>query len=268
VPTVDVAVDGALADGKIDPNLPYIKQQAVYRLTQQYASDAAADTAIEGLRAYYQARYPLVAENDAAAVNSAINQLQLLYQLVATPEMAVGATTYPDNLGHTSSPGCFRCHDGGHYKVVNGVLTDETIPAGCATCHTFPQIGPNNSAILIGQRPDTHNDPLWVFNHKSQVSTLEPAGTSCGVCHTLSYCENCHDTPAVQVPHDEMVYNHADVVHQLGGQACTICHQPSYCAQCHDGDDVIDVVGSGSSPSPPPPWPTPGPPTPTPSPLP
>jgi nitrate/TMAO reductase-like tetraheme cytochrome c subunit len=259
VPTIDAAVDDAMEAGQIDPTLPYIKQQAVYRLSQQYPSSAAADSAIDGLRGFYQARYPLVADSSAASINSAISELKLLYNLVATPDMAVGATTYANDLGHTSAPGCFRCHDGAHYKVVDGVMTDETIPSGCATCHTFPQIGPNNSAILIGQRPDTHNDRLWVFGHNTGVSTLDPAGTSCGACHTRSYCENCHNTPAVQVPHDQMVYNHAEVTRQIGGQACTVCHQPSYCAQCHAGDDVIGVPGSGSGE---PPWPTPAPPSP------
>ncbi len=74
-------------------------------------------------------------------MNAAIDELQRIYRLVATPEMRVTGTTYPNNLGHQSSPGCFRCHDGAHYKVENGVLTKEAIPSACATCHTFPQIG-------------------------------------------------------------------------------------------------------------------------------
>jgi hypothetical protein len=244
VPTVDQAVDEAMASGALDPTLPFIKQQAVYRLSQSYPSSASANASIEGLRNFYGQRYPLVADKSGAAINGAISQLETLYSLVATPEMRVGAATYPNNAGHSGAPGCFRCHDGGHYKVVNGALTDETIPSGCATCHTFPQIGPNNSAILIGQRPDTHNDRLWVFNHKTQTSTLDPSGTTCGACHTQSYCENCHKTAAVQIPHDEMVFNHAKVSRELGTAACTLCHQASYCAQCHAGDNVLDIVAS------------------------
>lgn len=258
VPTIDQAVDQAMESGKIDPGLPYVKQQAVLRLSKEYATLGAAEQAIDQLRSFYSLRYPLVADGSAASINGAIAELKRIYSLVATPEMLVGSRTYPDNLGHTASPGCLRCHDGAHYKVVNGAMTDQTIPSTCATCHTFPQIGPNNSAILIGQRPDTHNDRLWVFNHKTQVSTLEPSGTSCGVCHTRTYCENCHNTPAVQVPHDEMVYNHAEVTRQIGGQACTLCHQPTYCAQCHVGDVMtgsgtadVDVPSPTSLPAPP-----------------
>jgi hypothetical protein len=119
-------------------------------------------------------------------VNAAIDDLKRIYRLVATPEMRVSGTTYPNNLGHQSAPGCFRCHDGAHYKVVNDALTDESIPSACATCHTFPQIGSTASGVLIGERPDTHDDRLWVFSHKDSAGTLDPAGTSCGACHTRS----------------------------------------------------------------------------------
>jgi nitrate/TMAO reductase-like tetraheme cytochrome c subunit len=233
IPTLDDAVDSALSAGTIDVGLPYIKQQAVAALAGDYPSDAEAEVAIDGIRAFYQQEYPLVAQLKAQTINTSISQVKVIYQLVATPEMKVGAATYPNNLGHQSSPGCFRCHDGLHYLVENGVATDEVIPSGCATCHTFPEIGANTSAILIGERPSSHDDTLWVFNHKSAVTTLDPAGTTCGACHTRTYCENCHNTPAVQVPHDDMVFNHAAVVLKTGVQACAFCHQPAYCERCH-----------------------------------
>jgi hypothetical protein len=243
VPTVSDAIDQAMTLGQIDSSLPYIKQQAVKLLNATYASDADAFTAIDGLIDYYMTNYTSLVITKSDPITSAIAQLKTIYQLVATPDMKVSALTYPDNLGHTQYPGCFRCHDGGHYEVVNGKLTGNTIPSGCATCHTFPQIGSNTSAILIGQRPDSHLDKLWVFNHKSVVSSLDPSNTTCGACHTRTYCENCHSTPAVQVPHDEMVFNHAEVVRRIGASACTLCHQQSYCSQCH-ADNVLPAEGS------------------------
>jgi nitrate/TMAO reductase-like tetraheme cytochrome c subunit len=243
VPTVSDAVDQALGLGQIDATLPYVKSEAVTILNGNYATDADAEAAIDGLRGFYETRYPSIAVSRDDAISKAIASLKTIYTLVATPEMKVSAQTYPNNLGHTEYPGCFRCHDGGHYKVVDGKLTNETIPSGCATCHTFPQIGSNTSAILIGQRPDSHLDTLWVFNHKSVVTSLDPSNTSCGACHTRTYCENCHSTPAVQVPHDEMVFNHAAVVRRIGAQACTLCHQQSYCANCHS-EPVLPVDGA------------------------
>jgi nitrate/TMAO reductase-like tetraheme cytochrome c subunit len=243
VPTVDEAVDQSMEAGTIDPGLPYVKREAVDLLSASYSTTAAATTAIEGLRTFYSTQYPLVATRQAGAINNAIGELERIYDLVATPDMKVSATTYPDNLGHEDYPGCFRCHDGGHYEVVNGALSSTAIPSNCATCHTFPQIGSNTSAILIGERPASHLDSLWVFNHKNAVASVDPSTSECGACHTATYCQNCHSTPAVNVPHDDMVFNHAAVVQKVGAQACTLCHQASYCAQCH-ADPVLPQPGA------------------------
>jgi len=233
VPTPDQAIDESMSNGQIEATLPYIKREGLDRLTTEYASFADADRAIAGLRSFYQTRYPLVLELQGPAVNTAIADLQRIYRLVATPDMRVTGVTYPNNLGHQTAPGCFRCHDGAHYKVQDGALTNETIPAACATCHTFPQIGAVESGVLIGKRPSTHDDRLWVFSHKLSVSAIDPASTACGACHTRTYCESCHDTAAVKVPHEEMLYNHGEVLQKTGPQACAYCHQPAYCSQCH-----------------------------------
>ena len=233
VPTPDQAIDDSLSNGAIDASLPFIKREGVDRLSIEYASLEDADHAIAGLRSFYEGRYPLVPKLQGAKVNAAITDLQRIYRLVATPEMRVTGTTYPNNLGHQTAPGCFRCHDGAHYKVVDGALTKESIPSACATCHTFPQIGATESGVLIGQRPATHNDRLWVFSHKAGVASVDPAGTTCGACHTRTYCESCHDTAAVKVQHEDMIYNHAAVMQKTGSQACAYCHQPAYCSQCH-----------------------------------
>jgi hypothetical protein len=45
------------------------------------------------------------------------------------------------------------------------------------------------------------------------------------------------------VPHDDMVYGHADVMEKTGAQACAYCHQPAYCAQCHS-EDVLAADSS------------------------
>jgi nitrate/TMAO reductase-like tetraheme cytochrome c subunit len=233
IPDLNQAIDDQIDAGTVDSSLPFIKREASDRLSIQYASLGDADNAIDGLRDFYAQRYPLVAASQSSAIDSAIASLKTIYRLVATPEMRVTAATYPNNIGHQTSPGCFRCHDGAHYRIVDGAITSETIPSQCATCHTYPQIGSTESGVLIGQRPDTHNDRLWVFDHKSSVTSADPSGASCGACHTKTYCENCHKTAAVNVTHEDMVFNHAAVTRQVGAAACAYCHQPAYCAQCH-----------------------------------
>ncbi len=248
IPDLNQAIDAQIDAGTIATDLPYVKREASDRLSASYSSTADADRAIDGLRDFYAARYPLVARDKSAEIDSAISSLKVLYGLVATPDMKVTAATYPNNIGHQTSPGCFRCHDGAHYKVVNGAVTSETIPSQCATCHTFPQIGQTESGVLIGQRPDSHNDRLWVFNHKASVTSDDPTKQTCGACHTRTYCENCHSTSAVKVSHDGMVTNHASVIREVGAAACAYCHQPAYCAQCHSNQVLpLGPAGAGQA---------------------
>src|SRR6185436_5239083 len=104
------------------------------------------------------AKYPLVLKTQDAQVTQSIDALKGVYRLIATPAMKVQAKTYPDNLGHQASPGCFRCHDNAHYLVVKGKITSEKIPSTCSTCHTFPQVG--SVAPTPGAAPRTADDPL------------------------------------------------------------------------------------------------------------
>ncbi|MGZ8818000.1 MAG: NapC/NirT family cytochrome c [Mycobacterium sp.] len=249
LPSASRAVDDQISAGNISTTLPYIKEQAVKRLSMSYASLDDADQSIAGLNYFYATNYPLVARDQSAQISAAIASLQQIYRLVATPEMGAFVSTYPTNIGHQDSPGCFRCHDGAHYKVEAGRLTTETIPSQCSTCHTFPQIGEYESGVLIGRRPATHDGQLWIFDHKLSVGTTDPTGQTCGACHTRTYCENCHATNAVMVSHDKMVFNHGAVAAQGGAGACAYCHAPSYCAQCH-AEPVMPLgpAGTGSRP--------------------
>ena len=255
-PTPAQAVDIAMSAGTISPALPYIKKNAVSLLEADYPSTEAANTAIEGLRSTYETSYPLVAKQYSARIDDAITEIESIYAQLATPEMKVQAATYPNNLGHQSAPGCFRCHDGAHFKVVDGKVTTTTIPSSCSTCHTFPQVGPSITGLLLGGEPVSHKEKLWTFSHKDAAAAIaaernaaakklppgsvEPAGTECGTCHQRQYCEDCHTTGAIKVTHDEMLYNHAASIRVSGGKACAYCHKPVFCATCHTGN-VLDI---------------------------
>lgn len=234
-------LDAALSTKVIDPTLPWIKSKGMAILWATYPDFTAADAAADGLRAYYQLNYPTVASTKAPQIDDAIAEIKTLYRLTATPDMKVSAKTYPNDLGHTDFPGCFRCHDGGHYLVKDGMVTDKTIPSTCDTCHTFPQIGPAVASLPLGAPPSTHQDSLWVFNHKNVATSVDPGGQSCGGCHARDYCVNCHSTGAVTVDHDQMATNHAAVIRAQGNTACAYCHLPVQCARCH-ADQVLPVT--------------------------
>lgn len=234
VPSVDEAVDKAMADGSISATLPYIKRNAVALLEKVYKTDAEGQAAIKQLSALYETKYPAVAKDKAGEIAKASNAIAGIYTLLVTSEMNTRGGTYVDNLGHQSSPGCFRCHDGAHYKVVKGQVTKETIPSTCNTCHTFPQGTPTPASVPLGKKAADHADPLFVFSHSKVADGVVPKANTCGACHEATYCEDCHDSGAVKVDHDKMLYNHAQsVTDAKGTNACAACHQPAYCAQCH-----------------------------------
>jgi nitrate/TMAO reductase-like tetraheme cytochrome c subunit len=252
-PTPSQAVDTAISTGLISESIPYIKKNGVDQLNAVYPTLEAADASIDGLQGWYAQNFPGFTDKNPALIAATLSQIKAIYAQLATPEMKQYANTYPDNLGHQSAPGCFRCHDGAHYKVANGAVTKETIPSTCSTCHTFPQVGGTVTDLLLGGKPSSHNDPLWVFNHKDasaaiasernaqllklQGATVEPAGTSCGTCHQRNYCESCHKSGAIGISHNAMLFSHADVIRQVGGTtACATCHQPPQCARCHTGN--------------------------------
>lgn len=245
VPSTEQAVDDAIAAGRISAALPFVKRDAVTLLNGDYPTLAAADAAMDRLATGYQGRYPLVSRRMSAQIAAAVAELKRIYRQLATPDMKVQARTYPDNLGHQRSPGCFRCHDGAHYQVVAGKLTDKVIPSSCATCHTFPQVGGNVPSISLAGQPASHADKLYVFNHAKLTSDVDPSTTSCAACHTRAYCVNCHSTNVAKVNHDEMLYNHAASIRRAGGQSCAYCHQAVYCARCHATDPVLSTPPGG-----------------------
>jgi len=233
IPNPRRETDQAMARGTIDSRLPYIKRESMRLLWSSYPNLETADAEIEKLTDFYELHYPVIAQEYAAPIDRAIVNLKLIYRLSATPEMKVTAATYPDFLGHQDYPGCFRCHDGGHFLVVDGAVTSEVIPSTCDTCHTFPQIGGAVATLPLGVPPESHDDSLWVFNHKTAVDTIDPGGTTCGECHAKDYCVNCHSTGAVLVDHEEMLLRHGEVVRENSNQSCAYCHQEVYCARCH-----------------------------------
>lgn len=239
-PTPDQVVDDALAAGKISPSIPWVKRDAVALLDRAYPSDAAADAAIDSWAPADKVRYRLLSASDGVRLLAAATELKAAYRLVATPGMKAQAKTYPDNLGHLTAPGCFRCHDGAHFLVDRGKVTATPIPSGCATCHTFPQVGGRVTGVLVGGEPKSHDSSGFVFSHRSLVSSVDPASTSCGTCHVRSYCVNCHSSGAIKVRHDQMLYSHPKAVLQAGLSTCSYCHQQSYCATCHK-DLVLDA---------------------------
>ena len=131
--TAENALNRAMAEGAVSPDLPWVHKQGLALLNASYTSEAEALTHIPlQLAAFYRAQHPEVMATKAALVQSAGNELATLYSQNVFPFMKVTWGTHPDNIGHMSYPGCFRCHDGDH-AASNG----KSITQDCTVCHNL-----------------------------------------------------------------------------------------------------------------------------------
>jgi hypothetical protein len=119
------AVNEAMARGEL-PSLPFAHREAVTLLKTSYPTEAAA---IDAIGASIRNTYRSSPANDIGRMAGAVGRI---YSGNVFPEMHVGFGTYPNNIGHVDSPGCFRCHDDSH-QTRDG----KKISQDCETCHSI-----------------------------------------------------------------------------------------------------------------------------------
>jgi nitrate/TMAO reductase-like tetraheme cytochrome c subunit len=138
------ALDAALASGAIPASLPFVKKQGLAIVKQSYASRAEAAIRIPAaIDTYYRDQYRDVYRNHRSDVSRVGQALLDLYDRNVFPAMKVGWGTYPENLGHTDFPGCFRCHDGSHVGPGGAAITQD-----CGVCHNLLAMQETNPKIL------------------------------------------------------------------------------------------------------------------------
>jgi len=143
------SVNIAMSTGRIDPSIPSIKKEAVEVLTKDYKTTPEAMQAIPAaLTKFYDEKYPEFTGKNRPLIQKAISEVQQIYCNNFFPEMNVNWKAYPNNIGHTIFPGCFRCHDGKHISAGGKAISKD-----CNSCHT-----------LIGQ------------GKGEQLTTLSPKG--------------------------------------------------------------------------------------------
>lgn len=127
----DRAVDKALARGDIPVTLPYVKKKSVELLKVNYSTrEEAAGKLPEAFVSFYQKSYPDLYGQRSQDIRHAAEAVLAIYNRNVFPELKVTWGTYPNNLGHMDSPGCFRCHDGSH-NTAGG----KTVSQDCNICH-------------------------------------------------------------------------------------------------------------------------------------
>ena len=138
------AMNRLMASGEVSPSLPFAKKQGVEILKQNYSSSQDAAARIPAaFEAYYQKNYPAVYTQQPNEVHRSAQAVLSAYQRNVFPEMKVTWGTYLNNIGHTDSDGCFRCHDGSHSST-----DKQSIANDCDACHNLLASDEKNSKIL------------------------------------------------------------------------------------------------------------------------
>lgn len=158
------AVDQALYIEELDDTMPNIKKVAVDLLTREYTTETEA---LQKIATAMNDEY----EGDPRC-SKAIEVIQEIYRVNFFPEMKTSWKTHPDNLGHKTWPGCFRCHDGEH-KTEDG---KRTIKANdCNACHVILAQGRDEQLLKL-------NPTGYDFEHPGgDIGDLK-----CHECHSSS----------------------------------------------------------------------------------
>ncbi len=131
--TAEGALDKMMAQGSPSASLPFLHKEGLALLNTKYDSQGEAQARItSGLVTFYRSQYPATWDSQRAKVQSSANTLANIYSKNVVPAMNVRWGTHPNNIGHTDSAGCFRCHDGNHTSK-----TGKTITNDCSICHNL-----------------------------------------------------------------------------------------------------------------------------------
>ncbi len=139
-----------LSMGRIDPSIPYIKKIAVQALESNLTTTENVYSSINKfVWTFYENQYPNLHEHYSQLIQNAVTEIANILSNNYFPKMRASWRSFPDNIGHLHSPGCFRCHDGNHVSPEGKVLTND-----CNACHTF------KSEIL----PSEPHQPIKIVN--------------------------------------------------------------------------------------------------------
>jgi len=198
-PDPDRAVDAALADGRLNPKVPYLKGELRAIMSAGYTTQQAGLQAVKSLSDKYKADYPEAAAQYGPDIDKAEKVAEELLPAFVFRVPGVTWESFPDNGGHRIFPGCFRCHDGKHLTAGG-----ESIRLHCNICHAIPvTVGATGKVpeMPMGsvQEPASHLETNFIANHRTRVDD------SCAACHgkiafgsdNSNFCANpqCHGRP-------------------------------------------------------------------------
>ena len=169
-------IDKLMSEGKISKTLPGIKQVAMSVLYPEYSTkDSAFQVINNKVNDFYKSKYPDLATNRKSEIENAIKEIQNGYASNVFPYMKSSWKSYPNNIGHMESDGCFRCHNDRHATESGKVISKD-----CNLCHS----------ILAQGTPDKmeHSSSFVPLEFKHPVDIDEAWRTElCSSCHAALY---------------------------------------------------------------------------------
>jgi len=142
--TAEDALNRAMAEGAISPELPWVHKKGLELLKGDYNTEAEARDKIPAeLTQFYRSEHPDLLAAHPDLVKAAGQGLVTVFTTNVFPEMKVTWGTHPDHIGHMSYPGCFRCHDGDHVAKEGKTLTQD-----CAVCHNLLAVDEAKPKVL------------------------------------------------------------------------------------------------------------------------
>jgi hypothetical protein len=137
-------LDAALAAGRLDPALPYIKKVGMEALSAAEGTPEDLEQLEKTVRGYYEKDYADLAKSAPERIDAAVAELKAIYSRNVFPKMKLTWGTHPNNLGHELFPGCFRCHDD---SLQDG--GGKTVGQDCEVCHKVLAWDEPNPEILV-----------------------------------------------------------------------------------------------------------------------
>lgn len=246
------AIDKAMAEGKIDPSLAFIKREGLAAVQGAYESREAARSGIpQALEDFYGGQ----GGASAAAVNEAAAALVAIYERNIFPQWGVAWQTHPDFNGHQNNPGCFRCHDDGH---ISRDSQARAIGDDCTSCHVILAEGQPVSAPAPGvSLTSTGGGGL-----PGLLSFETPAGEARfdhaqHVNYESGDCTACHNS---LFPMSRAPLGYGDNLHrtaEANRTSCAGCHvaggkafaSEGNCTQCHSGLSEPRTLRASTAPA-------------------
>ncbi len=160
-----------MSNNRISETLPYIKSLIVQVIDRNYSNKSIGLDSIKYfIDNFYKINYPEIYSNKKNLIDQAIKSAQQIYDRNYFTYMQANWKKFPDNIAHTYTPGCFRCHDGKHFSDDGKVISND-----CNSCH-----------IIISQE----------FSDGKKISSLEGLDfvhpVDFGYSINDQLCTDCH----------------------------------------------------------------------------